>query len=269
MAKKKTLKERATQKKRTPSKLQFVKMASGGYRDKNSGKVYTDLEGAELLMQNKATLSKWKGGKKVNKESYEGTQYTGGRVKGRKNLVKTDSGGFVNEHGVEFTLKERKALENAVNRANKTRTQMLKAEAELPRMSGGKNTGQKVKNLQAMGKESDFIISRRSKSLHQFKSKADYEYYMKDLERVNSKNYLDDRIELYKNNHIKAIENVFGSDAEDVVEKIKNMKNKDYMQLIQQDEDLEVSYVYDPSALAGKLNTIRKALGIDMEEEPT
>lgn len=268
MAKKKTLQERATQKKRTSNKLQFVKVPSGGYRDKNTGKEYTDLEGVELLMSNKATLSKWKGGKKNTSESFEGGHYTGGRKKGSKNLKKTEDGNLLNQHGVEFTPEEKKALERAVNRANITRMKMLEAEGNLPRMSGGKETGEKVKNLQAMGKESDFIISRRHKSLQKFKSKADYEYYMKDLERVNSPTYLDDRIRLYKKNHMKAIENVFGDDAKDVVMKIRMMKPKEYMELIQKDEDLEVSYVYDPSALAGKLNTIRKALEMKLKEEP-
>lgn len=268
MAKKKTLKERAKTKKRTTSKQEFVKIPTGGYRDKNTGKVYTDLEGADLLMSNKATLSKWKGGKKNTSESFEGGQYTGGRKKGSKNLKKLDAGNLLNQHGVVFTLEEKKALERAVNKANKTRMKMLEEEGNLPRMSGGKETGEKVKNLQAMGKESDFIIARRHKSLQKFKTHADYEYYMKDLQRVNSPTYLDDRIRLYKKNHMQALENVFGDDAKDVIMKIRMMKPKDYMQLIQKDEDLEVSYVYDPSALAGKLNTIRKALGMRLKEEP-
>ena len=145
---------------------------------------------------------------------------------------------------------------------------MLEHEANLPRMKGGKDTGDKVQSLQIMGKESDFIIARKSKSLQQFKSKEHYERYMKNLKEVNSPDYIHNRIKLYKRNHMKALTNVFGNDAKDVVMKIRMMKPHDYMELIQKDEDLEVSYVYDPSALHGKLNKIRRALGMKEKEIP-
>lgn len=203
----------------------------------------------------------WKGGKRTN-YVYEGTQYRGGRKEKTPNLVKLDGGNVKNKHGVVFTPEERKALESAVNTANRKRVRMLEAEGDLPRMKAGKDTGDKVKSLQLMGKESDFIIARKSKSLQQFKSREQYERYMDNLHRVNSPTYIDDRVRLYKRNHMKALENVFGDDAKDVIMKIRMMKPKDYMKLIQSDEDLEVSYIYDPSARQGKLNRIRTALGM-------
>lgn len=215
--------------------------------------------------QNK-TVGHWKGGKKTN-YTYEGGQYTGGRKSGSKNLKKTDAGNLLNQHGVEFTPAEKRALENAVNRANKKRMKMLEDEGNLPRLVGGKPTGDNVRSLQLMGKESDFILSRKSKSLQKFKSREDYDRYMKNLERVNSPTYIEDRVRLYKRNHMKALENAFGDEAKDIVMKIRMMKPKDYMELIQSDEDLEVSYIYDPSARAGKMNRIRAALGMNLKEE--
>ena len=64
-----------------------------------------------------------------------------------------------------------------------------------------------------------------------------------------------------------ALENVFGDEAKDIMMKIRMMKPKDYMKLIQSDEDLEVSYIYDPSARSGKLNKIRASLGMRLKEE--
>ena len=37
---------------------------------------------------------------------YEGKQYTGGRVEGRKNLKKLESGNVQNVHGIVFTPEE-------------------------------------------------------------------------------------------------------------------------------------------------------------------
>lgn len=210
----------------------------------------------------------WKGGKRAV-PTYEGQQYTGGRKPGTKNLKKLETGNLLNQHGVIFTPEQKKALESAVNRANRKRVKMLKEEGNLPRMVAGRETGDTVLSLQLMGKESDFILARKSKSLQRFKSEKEYEKYMRNLERVLSDDYITDRVRLYKRNHMKALENVFGDDARDVMMKIRMMKPKDYMKMIQSDEMLEVTFVYDPSDASGKLNQIRASLGMKLKEDYT
>lgn len=199
--------------------------------------------------------------------SYEGQQYRGGRAAGRKNLTKTPTGDVVNQYGVTFSTADKRALENAVNSANRRRKKMLKEAATLPRMVAGRDTGDTVGSLQLMGKESDFILAKKTKSLQRFRSRDQYEAYMKNLQRVNSPDYLDERIRMYKRNHMKALENAYGDDAKDVIMKIRMMKPKDYMKMIQQDETLEISYVYDPTERTGKLNQMRASMGMKMKED--
>lgn len=190
-----------------------------------------------------------------------------GRVQGQKNLKKTDTGNVINQYGVEFTQDEKRALENAVNRANRKRSRMLKEAATLPRMVSGRDTGDTIGSLQLMGKESDFILAKRTKSLQRFHTKAQYNAYMKNLQRANSADYITERTRLYKRNHMKALENAFGDDAKDVIMKIRMMKPEDYMRMIEQDETLEISYIYDPTARAGKLNQIRASMGMRLKDE--
>lgn len=203
--------------------------------------------------------------RKKNAKSYEGGTYRGGRKQGRKNLVKTDTG-VINQYGVNFTNEEKKALESAVNSANRKRKKMLEQEAKLPRKVAGIDTGDTVASLQLMGKESDFILQRKSKSLQRFKTREEYNRYMRNLERVNSRDYLTERIRLYKRNHMKAIENAYGDEAKDVVMKIRMMKPADYMRMVQSDEALEINYIYDPSARSGKINQLRASLGMKLKE---
>lgn len=201
------------------------------------------------------------------RQSYEGKRYRGGRKKGTKNLRRLDDGRLQNEHGVIFTAAEKKALESLVNSANAKRRKMLKQEAALPRRVMGIDTGQTVGQLQLMGKESDFIITRKSKSLQKFTNKEDFEKYMDYLKKVNSRDYITDRIRQYKRNHMKALENAYGDEAKDVIMKIRMMKPKDYMNMIQSDEGMEISYIYDPSGISGKLNQIRATLGMKLKED--
>lgn len=199
--------------------------------------------------------------------SYEGGQYRGGRQKSTPNLKRTETGNLVNQHGIVFTPDEKRALINAVNTANRKRSRMLKEAATLPRKVAGVDTGSTVGQLQLMGKESDFILAKRTKSLQRFTSREQYENYMNSLQRVNSREYVDDRIRAYKRNFMKTLEDVYGDEAKDVVMKVRMMKPRDYMRLVESDETLEIGAVIPSDAkVAGRLNQVRRALG--MKEKP-
>lgn len=208
--------------------------------------------------------------KNRNKQSYEGGQYRGGREKGKKNLKKIE-GGVVNQYGIAFTLEEKKALETAVNTANRKRARMLKSEGELSRMGikDGKayDTGDKVATLHVMGKESDFILAQKTKSLQRFKSKEEYENYMENLHRVNQRDYVDMRIELYKANHAQAILNEL-HDAK-LADAVLKMDKKEYAKLVQSYEDvMEIHYIYGPDKRDEKIAEIKAAMQLDDDYKP-
>jgi hypothetical protein len=184
-----------------------------------------------------------------------------GRKKGSKNLEKKGKK-TVNQFGVEFTEKEKKQLTNLVNSANRKRTRMLKEESQLPLFTAGKYEGKTLgETWTGMGQESDFILAKKSKSLQKFKSKKEYIKYIKNLKRVVDKDYVNKRIERYRENHIKAIRNVFGRQgAKDIIQKIKGMGIKEYMNAMQSDALIDISYVYDPKDAKIKGDNIRRAL---------
>lgn len=226
----------------------------GGYRDKQ-GNHYSEAQAKKMFAEGSAFQSQWKAGRKP-------VEVPGpGRKAKVPNLKKVD-GGYQNQHGVTFSAEQKKALERAVRRSNYARDKQIKAEDALVTPSGRSNA-----QLRLMGKESDFIIARQSRSLQGFKSMADYEAFMDKQARIQSGEYLDDRTRLYKANHMQALKNVFGDDAKDVIMKIRMMPPEKYREMLQKDEFLEVSYVYDPSALSGKLNQIRQSLGMKTKEE--
>lgn len=200
-------------------------------------------------------MAKKKYGSQMGK--YEGRQYQGGRQPGRKNLERVD-GGYKNQYGVTFTEEQKQALSRAVDRSNYQRKKQI---AEVDRLNPQHS------QLRLMGKESDFIITRQSKSLQRFKSMEDYEAFMDKQSRIQSGEYLEDRTRLYKRNYMKALDNAFGDDAKDIKMRVRMMKPEDYRKLVESEELMEISYVYDPSARAGKLNQIRASLGMKPKEE--
>lgn len=204
--------------------------------------------------------------RKLN-QKYLGVQYRGGRSKGSKNLKKTETGMLLNQHGVEFTPEEKRALENAVNVVNRKRKKMLQDTATMPRYFAGKNMGDTLGNLRLMGKESDVIIQAKTKSLQRFKSKEDYTKFMNQLQAVKSKDYVHERLKQYKRNHMKAIQDAYGDEAKDVVMKIRMMKPEEYRKIIERDEAGEIGFIYDENERHGRLNKIRGALGMKLKED--
>ena len=192
--------------------------------------------------------------------TWEGTQYRGGRGTGKKNLKKVD-GGLQNKHGVTFTAEQKKALERAVDRSNYRRKKQL---AEADKLNPNHS------QLRLMGKESDFIITRQSKSLQRFKSMEEYDQYMAKQARIQSGEYLEDRTRLYKSNYMKAIDNVFGDAGSGVKMKIRMMKPEKFRELVETlGDEMEIGYIYDPQARMGKLNKIHSLLGMrELEEDP-
>lgn len=198
---------------------------------------------------------------------YRKRKSTSGRRAGAKNLKRVD-GGWQTSAGFIITDVERKHFENEVRKANRKRKKMLEAEGKLPRKHAGKDTGDSLRSLQLMGRETDFILSPKSASLQRFKSREQFDKYLANVERVNKPNYVDERIRAYKRNFTKSLQETYGWEAsKDIVMKVRMMKPEEYMKLVQSDETLEISYVPSDQRVEGRLNQIRAALGMKLKDE--
>lgn len=187
----------------------------------------------------------------------------------QKNLKRDASGGYINQYGVRFTEAEKKALESRVTSVNRKRKRQLENISELSRKAGGKDTGDIIKTKMVFGDEPEFILAKRSKSLQRFQTRAQYDDYMKNLKKAMSPDYELERMRLYKRNYISAMEKEFGDPEEwkDIRMKIRMMKPEDFIKKVNQDDSMEIKFVYDPQGLQGKLNQIRGALGMKLKDD--
>lgn len=212
-------------------------------------------------------------GKKRRKNSYQKPAARSGRAKGTKNLKRVD-GGFLNQEGVFFTEKEKKALESAVRKSKRKQKELREIFDPLPYKIQGKETGATVGQMRVMGKEADFSIADKSASLQRFRSKEEFERYIKNLNRVNSKDYIGERARLYKRNYQTALTDPHSGlglaydDVSDILMKIRTMKPDEYIKQVASNEELEIGYLYDDGngSIQQKLNSIRSALGLKHRE---
>ena len=125
-------------------------------------------------------------GRRRGRRGYQKPAPNSGRAKGTKNLKRTD-GGYLNQNNVFFTEKEKRALESAVRKSKRKQKTLRELFDPLPYKIEGRETGATVGQMRLMGKEADFSIADKTASLQRFRSHDEYERYMKNLNRVNSK----------------------------------------------------------------------------------
>ena len=110
-----------------------------------------------------------------------------GRKKGQKNLKRVGKR-YENEHGVQFTEREKKQLESLVNSVNRKRKKIMTDKKMLDtRTALGVDPDfvfglHSEKNLWGTGADT-LLTKNRSKSLQRFKTKEEFKSYMKDLRR--------------------------------------------------------------------------------------
>ena len=188
-------------------------------------------------------------------------QYRKGRKKGTKNLVKTATG-FRNQWGVEFTREEKKALEIAVNSVNRKRKKQLEQLAQLPRLNSSGDIIGTALDTVIFDKDSDFIVHQRSKSLQGFQTRGQFTRYLKSAQYAASRDWVKDRMSLYKDNYVKAVEKMLMPEGADIVQKVKSMSVTEFMRIMPTVDVLEIWYPYTEEEMVGKCEAIRAALGI-------
>lgn len=213
------------------------------------------------------------------KPNYKKPAPNSGRKKGVPNLKKTidpitGEAGYLNQNNVFISVDEKKALVNEVRKANRKSKAMRELFDALPYKERGVATGATVgERRMILGKEVDFSITEKNASLQRFESRKEFVSYMRNLKRVNSKNYVADRARLYKRNYQKALTDPYEGlglpydQVSDILMKIRTMKPEEYLKMVASNEELEIFYVYDKNIpLQEKLNSIRSSLGLKHRE---
>lgn len=177
-----------------------------------------------------------------------------GRKKGSTNL-KYSNGVAINKFGVKFTQSEIQDL----------RRSSMKLNAKWKRR---RQYVEKTRPETLLHNEDDpvFNITRKSASLRNFRTKQEFDAYLNSVKYFNSKDYIDKRITIYKENYKTAIKKVFNSRGDKIVDAINKMTNKQFEKLITSKQIENINYVYfDPEN--NKLNHILEQIVEGYEED--
>ena len=166
----------------------------------------------------------------------------------------TKSGVKINKYGVKIRKSQREELNSLVKTANRQRQAII-----------NKYSKQRKEDLlvvkDAINKSGDFVLGKKSADFSRFRSQLQLNEYINDLRRKTSRGYIARRRDQYKKNLIQSLKTKFGSDADDLIDKIDDLTLKEVEDLTLGDKLHNVGWLYnEPIKDSNKFNIINKQI---------
>ena len=156
-------------------------------------------------------------------------------------------------------------MRNMVQTVNRKRKKMIDQFKEQPLFYGRRQLPEDRQQLALMGEELDLTIRKRSMSLNQFRSRADFERFMRNTERAASADYVEYRAKLYKKNYMEALKNQYGEFPEllkGALMKVRMTPLKKFAELVGTDRLGQIKEHYSLGGKLERLKALREKLGL-------
>ena len=152
---------------------------------------------------------------------------------------------YINQYGVKIPVKDVERFRKNVSAINKRAERQLEKFSKFERMIDNQPTGQKVGDLMRMGYEPELGYSKRTANLNQFRTAEAFRSRLKASEKALKKDYISGRVADYKRNYTKALEQAYGEEAKPLINKVRSMKQADFIKMITANPDqLSIKNVY-------------------------
>lgn len=178
-----------------------------------------------------------------------------------------------NQYGVVATKAELSRAKRKNKEAQRLAKQEIRKIENKPFIQNQKSTGFTVgQRMLMMGKENAGGISVPPDfNFNDIRFQSDLKQKLERIERKANTKHYEWRKELMRNNFISGLEKQFNSDADAVVEALRNIPPDDFFEMYMQYEELDFDYIYDPEQeqtyvgkIAGVISRYKEGL-VDMD----
>lgn len=189
-----------------------------------------------------------------------------GKKKGnRGSTLKRSNNLITTKAGFQITEDEYREMRNLVKRVNRKRDKMIKDIADKPLFYGLRKLDEDRNQLRLMGEEDEITIRKRSSSMQQFKTKKEFDFFVRNLRKADSTDYVDYRVKLYKRNYMTALKNRY-PDHPDLVNgilmKVRTMKPEKFAEFLTEDRLAQIKIHYSTDNRIQTLVSLREKLGL-------
>lgn len=152
-----------------------------------------------------------------------------------------------NKYGFTYSQSDKTNLDKALEKRNKARLKKWNKIKNIPISSAGVNKNVTIGEMSKMIKnEKLYSFNEIKRDINKIKSRNDYNKLIKMLNEQSSGKYYDKQDEIFRENFLKAIKEVWSTDEEmvNVINKIKNMDLDDFMKYYYSDDYVSPAFVY-------------------------
>lgn len=157
--------------------------------------------------------------------------------------------------GNTVTKWERQEVAYKISQINRERTKERKLLEQLPTTSQGKPTGLKRGEMQ-----DERLVSLQPKKFDfdKIRGGKEWELFKKSVEKQVSQTYKMQKMEDYKENYLKALSNIFGEYADDLIGKLKDLDAEKLISTFYKEQEATIDFIYDPIALQDRFDVIEQ-----------
>lgn len=169
----------------------------------------------------------------------------------------------------QLSEEEYRNFRNLVKRVNRKRDKMIKELDQAPLFRGKKKLDESRQQLRLMGEEDEIAIRKRSSSVNQFRTRKEFDFAVRTMEKVMQTDYVDYRVKLYKKNYMEALKNNFAGHPElvkGIIMKVRMMKPEEFKKFLSEDRLAQIKNVYGSDNQIQTLIDLREKLGLYIPE---
>lgn len=166
-----------------------------------------------------------------------------------------------NDYGVVASKKELNQIERATKQAQRVADELREKANKKPFISGGKEQGTVGQRMLQMGRPNTAGIYRPPDfDFDKIRSKKQLEEKKKNMEERSNPNFIDERAERLKQNYYETLEKFFNSDADDLIDRIKEIPADDFFELFLQFDEFQFDFLYTEEQSQNTLNKLMSVI---------
>ena len=150
-----------------------------------------------------------------------------------------------NEYGVVASKREINEAKRATKQAQRIADKMSKKMAKKPFHSGGKVQGTVEQRMLQMGKPNVGGIYRPPNfDFNKIRSRKQFTEKLENMKERSNPNFIDARSQRLKENYYRTLEEHFNSDADNLIDEIKQIPADDFFELYLMYDEFQFDYIY-------------------------
>jgi hypothetical protein len=165
-------------------------------------------------------------------------------LKSTERFMKKDATKVIkNKEGVQTTKWEKKEIAIKVATINRERTRERKLAEMIPTTSQGKETGLKRGE---MGDTRTNELKPKQFDFNKIKSKKEWQMFIDSVDKQVSTTYKLHKMELFKENYIKALKIALPAYADEIIEVLKDIPAPTVVNTFYGEQEASIDFIYDP-----------------------